>query len=785
MSATRSDDTSGTRNRGPARRAAVAILGGSSAFTPSLASVLADFAPSLPELEVRLWGRDAAKVAAVARFCNLHARMRGAPHRYVEARSCSEAAQRADLVVHQLRVGGWRGRIHDDTFPLRFGIPGDETIGPGGLASAVRGVPVVLEAAREAAAASPGVRFVNLTNPLGIVLRALDGVEGLRPLGLCELPSATLDRVLDRIGARGGDVQPDYLGLNHQGWFVRLDSGGRDLLPDLLRELDATAALEEFRIEASVLRAIEALPLSYMRLYYHTSREVERLRRRAVPRGEELRQLSERLHLHWATTQDARLPEALSERETPWFRLALVPALVALLGGDEACLYVSERNRGDIPGLPAEAIVEKRCVVDAAGPRMIPFVGPTPTRGGKLEPFLEFLRRIARFESLALEAALDPCAGKAIAALAAHPLVPDEDRARDLAPFVLAQAGADPARTPAAAAEGARSRFDRLTEGAREKALLARLRSGAPLGAEPEGIDLPFFLKIQIQTTSRCVGGCLPCPYDSTRDLPQGEMSETLFRRVVDGIGGRGVERTGLFLMNEPLLDDRLEGFVRILEVEVPATTTLVYTNGLLLTACRAEALAEAGLDEVNVSVNAFDARRARRISPGIDFERVVANLRDVGCLRREGRLGSMEVRIVCLDLLETQEGEDALRESTGLEIFRKPITNRAGLVDVASIVGGEARPARRVACQRPFVKAYVLFNGDVILCNCDWRRTTVLGNVRETSLEAIWRGPRLQEIRRAHLRGELPEDLPCAWCDYPERIEWGPHAESPAEAET
>ena len=71
-------------------------------------------------------------------------------------------------------------------------------------------------------------------------------------------------------------------------------------------------------------------------------------------------------------------------------------------------------------------------------------------------------------------------------------------------------------------------------------------------------------------------------------------------------------------------------------------------------------------------------------------------------------------------------------------------------------------------ACQRPFVKAYVLFNGDVVLCNCDWSRTTILGNVTEASLEEIWNGPEYANIRRRHLLGELRAGSVCARCDYP-----------------
>ena len=73
-----------------------------------------------------------------------------------------------------------------------------------------------------------------------------------------------------------------------------------------------------------------------------------------------------------------------------------------------------------------------------------------------------------------------------------------------------------------------------------------------------------------------------------------------------------------------------------------------------------------------------------------------------------------------------------------------------------------------RTPCQRPFVKAYVLYDGQMLLCNCDWQRTTTFGNVYDTTLAAMWQGPGLRAIRQHHLAGSFPSESPCATCDYP-----------------
>ncbi len=315
--------------------------------------------------------------------------------------------------------------------------------------------------------------------------------------------------------------------------------------------------------------------------------------------------------------------------------------------------------------------------------------------------------------------------------------------------------------------------FDRRTEGERERALMARVRGGTLGRAELAGALPDFPLKIQIQTFSPCNAACTMCPWPATKDtLPQGRMEEEVFELLVDQLAGRGVERTSLFLMNEPLLDKRLEAFTAHLKARVPETTALIYTNGSLLTAKRARALAEAGMDEVNVSVVGFDAASYAAIMRDISFDAVMANLAAVAAARRAGDLGAMEVRVIGLEFPEALCGIEEFRRKVDLELFLKPVTNRAGLIDVdafdAPPFSKEDEGRRFLACQRPFVKAYVLYNGDVVLCNCDWERTTIVGNLRERPLADIWRGEKLTTIRGWHLDAAPPEKSICGRCDYP-----------------
>src|SRR5262245_22689606 len=374
-------------SRAESRLRTVALLGGGGAFVPALAEALFERAGGLPPLELRLFGRDPRRLESIARFCTARARFRAASGeaaaqalRFVAAPSLEAALAGADLVVNQVRVGGFAARSHDETFPLRFGLPGDETIGPRGLANALRTVPVALEMARAAERLAPRAPFLQLSNPMGIVVAALTRSTRLSVLGVCELPQDTLERAAALVGARG-PLDGDYVGLNHQGFFTSVRSGGRELLPEIARALRRQEGGGWFGVDGAFVAEFSALPLRYLKtLLSREARERTVARAlaggRAGDRGHELARISDELHAFYAGADGSALPPALARREMPWFRLAVVPALRALLGGAPAELYVSIQNRGAAPFLHDDAIVEQRMRLDALR------ASPLPRRTG-------------------------------------------------------------------------------------------------------------------------------------------------------------------------------------------------------------------------------------------------------------------------------------------------------------------------------------------------------------------------------------------------------------------
>ena len=163
----------------------LAVIGGGSTYTPELADGIGRLLPDVAELV--LVDPDPDRLAAVgpvsARIMAAH----GHAARVRWTDSLDDGAEGADAILFQLRIGGQATRQRDETWPLDCGCVGQETTGAGGLAKALRTVPVVLDLAERARRrASPAAFIIDFTNPVGIVTRALLSA-GHRAVGLCNV----------------------------------------------------------------------------------------------------------------------------------------------------------------------------------------------------------------------------------------------------------------------------------------------------------------------------------------------------------------------------------------------------------------------------------------------------------------------------------------------------------------------------------------------------------------------------------------------------------------------
>ncbi|MGY2060757.1 family 4 glycosyl hydrolase, partial [Nocardia gipuzkoensis] len=258
----------------------------------------------------------------------------------------------ADAVLLQLRVGGQAVRAEDESWPLECGCVGQETTGAGGLAKALRTVPVVLDIAEQVRRASPKAWIIDFTNPVGIVTRALLDA-GHQAVGLCNVAIGLQRRFARHLRVDPRLIRLDHIGLNHLTWergVTLLDhpgaSVGQEVLPKLLADFGEAIA-EEVRLPHSLLRRLGVVPSYYLRYFYQHDTVVEEQRAtgsRAAEVSEIERQL---LDLYADPTLNAK-PALLEKRGGAYYSEAAVQLLADLLGTGEGTdtQVVDTRNDG-------------------------------------------------------------------------------------------------------------------------------------------------------------------------------------------------------------------------------------------------------------------------------------------------------------------------------------------------------------------------------------------------------------------------------------------------------
>src|SRR5471030_2320898 len=203
----------------------LAVVGGGSTYTPELVDGMARLRDQLPLEELVLVDPDPHRLELVGGVSQRIMTAYDHPAKVSWTSDLDAGIDSAGAVVLQLRVGGQAARHRDESWPLECGYVGQETTGAGGLAKALRTVPVVLDIAERAEKhAAPGAWIVDFTNPVGIVTQALlDG--GHRAIGLCNVAIGLQRWLAGRFGVSADRVELEHTGLNHLSWerAVRVD----------------------------------------------------------------------------------------------------------------------------------------------------------------------------------------------------------------------------------------------------------------------------------------------------------------------------------------------------------------------------------------------------------------------------------------------------------------------------------------------------------------------------------------------------------------------------------
>ncbi|MFI7695365.1 6-phospho-beta-glucosidase [Nonomuraea sp. NPDC049655] len=406
----------------------LAVIGGGSTYTPELIDGFARLRDELPLTEIALIDPDATRLDLVAGVSRRMLRRAGHPAKVIATADVAEGVAGADAVLFQLRVGGQAARNVDETLPLECGCVGQETTGAGGLAKALRTVPVVLELAEQVRAHAPDAWIVDFTNPVGIVTRALLDA-GHRAIGLCNVAIGFQRRFARHLGVPPERVALGHVGLNHLTWERSVVVDGVDVLPRLLAEHGQELA-DDIGLPVGLLRRLQAVPSYYLRYFYAHDLVVSEQRAKPSRAAEVAAMEQQLLELYADPAVDTK-PELLDKRGGAYYSEAAVALIASLLGDRGDVQVVNTRNDGTLPFLRDEAVIEVPARVSASGAAPLPVDPVEPLYAG-------LIANVSAYEELALDAALHGGADRVRNALLANPLIGQEAVADELTGLLLA-----------------------------------------------------------------------------------------------------------------------------------------------------------------------------------------------------------------------------------------------------------------------------------------------------------------------------------------------------------
>lgn len=394
----------------------IAVIGGGSTYTPELIEGFIRYYDELPVKQITLMDISEERLRIVG---DLVKRMLGKlPITLVRTTDRREAITDADFVITQMRIGGLAARALDEQIPLKHGILGQETTGPGGFAKALRTIPVMLEIARDVAQYAPDAWLINFTNPAGLIVEAITRHTNSKVIGLCNVPINMQIKAAQALGVEREQVELQYVGLNHLSW-ARVFVDGEDVTRQVLQmEWGGRSG----QIDRDFLSALGLLPNYYLRYFAHPEKVLHEQLTAEETRAEYLQGVEAELLELYADTDLAEKPKLLETRGGAYYSTVAVQLIRAIAQDRREVHIVNTRNGQSIPDLPAHAVVEVPAVIGKSGAH--------PLVTGSLPPQIRGLAAIVKaYEELTIEAAVTGDENTAKMALFTNPLVPSWEKA--------------------------------------------------------------------------------------------------------------------------------------------------------------------------------------------------------------------------------------------------------------------------------------------------------------------------------------------------------------------
>lgn len=414
----------------------VVTVGGGSGYTPELIDGFIRRHDELPVSEYWLVDIEAGeeKLAVVGALAQRMVKKAGIDMTVHLTTNLQEALAGADFVTTQIRVGQLAARIQDEKIPLRYGVLGQETTGPGGFMKAQRTIPVLLDLCQNMETLCPDAWLINFTNPAGIVTEAIAKYSPIKSLGICSGANSMMRDIAGAYGVEREDVYARIIGLNHLIFADRIAVTGQDFTADFIEKLaqgvgsNTLKNIPDLGLPAEFIRSLKLYPLSYLKYFYMNremvEHEINELQHGGT-RGEQSLVIEKSLFELYRDPNLCEKPAALSARGGALYSDTACSIISAIYNNKREIHVVNVPNQGTTPDLPDDAVIETNAMIDSLGAHPLAYGRlPTSVRG--------LIQSVKAFEELTVEAAITGNRQTALLALSAHPLVPSVDIAEKI-----------------------------------------------------------------------------------------------------------------------------------------------------------------------------------------------------------------------------------------------------------------------------------------------------------------------------------------------------------------
>jgi 6-phospho-beta-glucosidase len=408
----------------------VAVIGGGSTYTPELVNGFLARLAQFPLDELWLMDIDEERLNVVGGFAQRMVEAKGSPFKVVLSTNQRESVADASYVTTQLRVGHMEARRRDEYIGLRHGLIGQETTGVGGMAKALRTIPVILKIAQDIKdVAQPGTMLVNFTNPAGLVTQALSKyAKDVPSVGVCNVPITTRMHIIESLEkATGKKIDPEStelqtLGLNHLSWHRGFTIDGEDVWPQVIQGfIDDLKNAEHPEWDPRTIEILQMIPNYYLQYFYHTDKKLKSQEKWPPSRAEEVIEIEKDLLKEYADPNLNEPPADLMKRGGAYYSTVATQLLNAHYNDLGETHVVNIANNGAVKEWPSEWVLEIPSTVKKSG------ITPIPTEPLPQSQF-GLIAAVKAYELLTVEAAVHGDRKAAYEALLANPLGPKADK---------------------------------------------------------------------------------------------------------------------------------------------------------------------------------------------------------------------------------------------------------------------------------------------------------------------------------------------------------------------